>query len=368
MKSRGSQKRPPGETLVAVFLGLPLLPTVRDCCEQESGITTFRGDTMNLFWNKQTLSLFLLGAIATTVGIGIAVSTRSGIETVIMTDPQPPRPSAAAREIFDRHSAWAEQAAEERLALPLITVQEFFSAARGRTRPLAESILGWRSKWHLGSDWVRGSEDHPAWLQAQFEVQLFSEQELQECFNAALSIYFSELKEIESEFLLRVERDLEALSAHEIGAEIDVTHLRSTLHETLAQCQSAAQADLQATVAIEALSWVTGELMTVVIAQLSVSAGLIGAGASTSWATFGLGLVASVAADYAINKFYDYQFAPTDKLQHRLIECLDIIEATILDGDGERPGLKQALERDLSLRKAARRQALQETLLMPAGW
>ena len=43
---------------------------------------------------------------------------------------------------------------------------------------MAESILGWESKFRLGADYVTGSDDHGVFLQSQFERFLFSEAEL----------------------------------------------------------------------------------------------------------------------------------------------------------------------------------------------
>ncbi len=73
-----------------------------------------------------------------------------------------------------------------------------------------------------------------------------------------------------------------------------------------------------------------------VAARLGVSAGIIAAGAASTWATLGVGLVVSIVVDAIINQIikaagYDAE----ERVAERVGQALDDLGRTITDGDPE---------------------------------
>jgi hypothetical protein len=94
-----------------------------------------------------------------------------------------------------------------------------------------------------------------------------------------------------------------------------------------------------------------GEVLAEVALRLGASAGLVGAGQASTAITFGVGLVAGLAAERAIAwAFGD----PRDYLARRLGAALDELKRRVLDGTPGVPGLRAGLERATAGRIARR--------------
>jgi hypothetical protein len=103
-------------------------------------------------------------------------------------------------------------------------------------------------------------------------------------------------------------------------------------------------------------------VLTQVAVRLGVSAGILGAGASTSWATFGAGLVVGLIVDQLVSWIWDWWADPRGSLATELNAKLDSLHALIVDGDAQTPGLRTALGEFARHRAELRRAAVLDLL------
>lgn len=322
---------------------------------------------MKFPWSIEAKLVLVVGTLAAFIGTGIALTTQTVVEVVTPASgpAAPPRPSLAAQRVLETHLRWAEESSD--FDPHVAAIREFLQASRLRTRGLAESVLSMESKWNLSRDFVTGGTAHDEFLQAKFEEYLFTEAEMQQLVEQAIASCLVQLRDIESEFLVRLEKDLATLPTGTLPQVVDIAALQATLERAIDDCNTAAHADLKALLGIQVVSLVAGDLLAIVGTQLATSAGLMGAGVSTGWATLGFGIVASIAADYAVTEIYHRTWDPIGKLQRLLDSHLESLETLILRGTDEEPGLEQRLQEYVSRRNAARRRAMQHAVLTPVG-
>lgn len=273
------------------------------------------------------------------------------------------RPSPAAEEAVRQNLDWAQAEVEANLQTELAGVKQFFDGARQRTPVYAETVLGWRSKWKLIGDYVTGRQAHAAFLQEQFEETIFSNDELDQLLQQTASAFLRETDDIEAQMLVRLKADLDQLPAGSLPSAVDVSQIRAVMADALQQAAQSARTELGAAVGRELVSYVAGEILTVAATQLATSAGILGVGAGSSWATLGVGLVVGVIVDAIVSKIYDWKFNPVGNLTGMLNGQLGQLESLILQGTSQSPGLRDRLSRYTALRNAARRQAIERAVL-----
>jgi hypothetical protein len=111
-------------------------------------------------------------------------------------------------------------------------------------------------------------------------------------------------------------------------------------------------------VATQVVSLITGEVLTQVATRLGVSAGILGTGAASSWATFGIGLVVGIIVDQIVAWVWDWYADPTGTLAGQLGTRLDGVNRLIVDGSDDVQGLRSRLEAYAEQRAAMRETAL----------
>lgn len=300
----------------------------------------------------------LIGSAAVLIGIVLCAGFRLAME-------QRNRPSPAAEEAVRQNLGWAEAQVEANLEGNLGAVQDFFAAARQRTPVYAETVLGWKSKFKLIGDYVTGREAHAEFLRQQFEGILFSNDELDQLLQQTASAFLRETDDIEAQMLVRLQADLDQLPAGSLPSAVDVNQLRAVLGDALQQAAQSARAELGAAVGRELVSYVAGEVLACAATQLATSAGILGAGAGSSWATFGAGVVIGIIVDAIVTRIYQWKFDPAGKLTGMLNGQLGQLESLILQGTAQSPGLRDRLSQYTAVRNAARRQAIERAVLAP---
>jgi hypothetical protein len=103
-------------------------------------------------------------------------------------------------------------------------------------------------------------------------------------------------------------------------------------------------------------SLIAGEVLTVIAIRLGISAGILGAGAGSSWATFGIGLAVAVIIDWIVSKIWDWYADPKGELAKKIDEELDTLRDMIIDE------LRQQLLDYSGARSALREKAIRELL------
>ena len=106
-------------------------------------------------------------------------------------------------------------------------------------------------------------------------------------------------------------------------------------------------------------------VMSAVATRLGVSAGILGTGATASWATFGLSVAASIALDQIVGWIINWASDPVGELEAHVRATLDDILKVMIEGDGEVIGLRTELLKLTGIRTRARTEALQRVVLEP---
>jgi hypothetical protein len=226
----------------------------------------------------------------------------------------------------------------------------------GNARNVEVDALGWSSKWKLVKDYFSDSDEHEEFLEEQFAARIFSEEQLEDAVESAVSAYLRRLDDVEAQLLVRLEADLSGIPAERFPSGIDRDAVRQVVDEAMRQAREASTADFGGMVGREIASLVAGEVLTATAVQLASSAGILSAGAASGAVTFGAGLVVGVLADCAVSWAYDSMYDPIGQLTLRINQQLDELQQTILFASPEEPGMEQRL-RDYSLTRCQSREA-----------
>jgi hypothetical protein len=276
-----------------------------------------------------------------------------------VSSPTAPPPQLSAIELAAwRWGAWdkivprldeadrlSRAAVDDRLA----GLDDFFREHRDGVRPFAEAVLSLSGKWNYAKSKLPTAEDdaHLKFLDERFEKFVFSRDELRITIESVVAGYLSRLDGLEGQLLVEVRADLSEKAFAVPGApRFDVSNdeLRSRFARSLTVVSSDVARDVGVGVSLTTASVVGGEVAaviavrvaTAVATRLGVSAGILGVGATSGWATFGIGLVAAVAVDFVIDKAaraagYD----PIETIAGRVKKVLDDVRTMLVDGDPE---------------------------------
>jgi hypothetical protein len=277
------------------------------------------------------------------------------------TAPLPVRTAPSPEEIVQPHLLWAKQQSAEKVADHLRAIDEFFSCAKKGTPEFADRALSFSSKWRLVADYVpftRGGR-HETYLRSQFEEHVFRPSQLGATVEQVVSSYLAEVHSIESEMLVKVRADLADFSDTYLVGEMDEASVRARYEDALSEALAATSSGLRADVATQVVSLIAGEVLTQVATRLGVSAGILGTGAASSWATFGIGLVVGVIVDQIVAWVWDWYSDPTGTLAEQLAGRLEGVNRLIVDGSDDVEGLRSRLAA-----YAEQRATLRETALL----
>lgn len=264
----------------------------------------------------------------------------------------------------------AEADAETRAAIDahVAAIDSFFIDVKGRTPRFAKKILGWSSKWRLVSDKLPFTRDdrHALFLERTFRAELFTPYQLTRVINQTTRNYADTVAGIENAMLVRVRADVGDLPPTVLPEFVDDAKLRAAFEQAMNEATERTRADLRADVTRETLSLVAGEVLAMVAVRLGVSGGILAAGAGTSWATVGVGLVVAVIVDQIVSWVWNWWRDPAGDVSHQLNEKFDEIRRLIVEGDGAgAPGLRARLLETATQRDRLRRAAMAEVITSP---
>lgn len=305
-------------------------------------------------WNQHKWGL--LGVLIGTIGVAIVV----GLSNAGTTPPERAEINAqgGVSEVFSKHLGWAEAASQGGVEAATKPIREFFAEARVRSRSFAEEVLSFNSKWKLVTDYVSGSKEHDEFLQERFGSFLFTPEELDGVVKGSLDGYLSYLRDVDAELLVRLQADLADIPLESLSTELNHDRIQQLLAEAMQSAAVAAEGDLKGMVGREVVSMTAGEILTVVGMRLMTSAGILSAGASSGAVSLGAGLAAGIAADFVVSEIYDQMFDPVGELRRQIDLKLSEVEALILSGTEETPGLESFLREYSGHRSQARQKAL----------
>ncbi|MBY0589142.1 hypothetical protein K2X85_18360 [bacterium] len=307
-----------------------------------------------------TLALLPVATLGVVMGIALVQSFRT-VRTEYRQTEVPADHRKKIDAILATHLDWAANEDVLELKERFSPVSDFFEEARNGTRGFAEEALGWESKWKVITDYTNGENQHPQLIQELFEKWIFSTDQLEKLLQSTVAIYLEHLDDVDSQLLTRLEADLAGLPYDVLPLVPDLESLHRRLEQAMAEAVETVQADFQGMVHREVVSFVVSEVLAVAAVKMATSAGLLGTGAVSGTATFGVGLLAGIITDYCVSWVYDQMYDPIGEISRRLDATLLELETIILFGDSETAGLEQRLRffserrcqaRDTSIRAA----------------
>jgi hypothetical protein len=268
----------------------------------------------------------------------------------------PPPPE----EVAGRHLSWADQECQRVIEEHIKALDSFFADCKKNTRGFADDALGWGSKWRLVADHVpfTSGRRNEAFIRERFHERIFSPTQLEVAVKQVVANYVKHMESIEGQMLVRIRMDMANFPSSYPIATIDETKLRKTYDEALSRAIDAAGTDLRSDLGTELILTIAGGLLTQVAIKLGLSAGILGAGAASSWATFGIGLVVGIIIDSVVSWIWDWYADPAGSLSTRIDEKLDEIHRLIVDGSDGVTGLRERLRQFSNQRAGVRSRAV----------
>ena len=167
---------------------------------------------------------------------------------------------------------------------------------------------------------------------------------------------------VENQMLVRLRADLDELPLGPIKTELDERALKLAYADALARTQHDGQPVIQADLAADLGSLVLTDVLIVLGRRFAGSGGLLSAGVSGSWSSFGVTLIAGILIDQFVSWIWDRIADPRGQLAEVLLVRLADIRRVLIEGDGGTPGLRQRLADWIQQRSNARRAAVLELL------
>jgi len=251
-------------------------------------------------------------------------------------------------------------------------VQSFLKESQKGTRAFAEAMLSLRSKWALVKSKAPGfaggdDQAHIRFLNEKFSELVFSDDEFRKAIEAAVTAYLGSVQAAENELLVAVRADMADIPLEALPAARSEQLFRNEFENLTRQISPAVARELGVDVVREMSSLIASEIATTVLTNLAtrlgVSSGLLAAGVSASWTTFGLSIVAAIVVDQVVCWVVSEVRDPAGELEGRMNRLLADIGRLIIEGDGYSPGLRAQLNAFDRSRSYVRRIALERLIL-----
>lgn len=267
----------------------------------------------------------------------------------------------AALGRIEKRLAQADKEALAAVDRCLSSLRQLFSKARKGTRPFAEDALSLSSKWRLMADYLPGTrgDRHATYMKEAFERHIFSGTELGHQIESAIAEFQRVQQDIENRALVDIGVDLESLKL-QTGRPPSQHTLQQRVLRLLEDAAGNVQGDLANEVLVAVSSDVAQQLVRLIATRLGVSSAILGTGASTSWATFGLSMAASLLIDWVVTEIWDWWADPTGELAAKIDRQVYQLRYELLDGP---QGLKKTLSAAAAKRNELRQQAVVEAFV-----
>ena len=266
----------------------------------------------------------------------------------------------ALRERIEAHLAQTEAQIQLLGNQSYPAIEVLFSKAFDNVPSYSKSILGWRSKWNLVLDKLPGNDKdrHERYLKEQFEQQIFTPVQLESAVRQAVRERLIQVRDIENQMLIRIRADIEGLPELAQLDALGADQFENRFQQAIAQASEVVSEDLSSNIESQLVSLVAGEVMAQVAIRMGVSAGILSTGASSGWATFGVGLVAGVVIDQLVTRIWDWWSEPEVELSFQISKQLSLVHDLICRGDSSSTGLDGRFRQWTNERDQIRRDAI----------
>jgi len=241
----------------------------------------------------------------------------------------------------------ADKSAESRVSENVARVDQFFVQRKEGTRAFAEEVLSLRGKWalvHANLPYFGESNEYSTFLNSKFDKYIFTPDELKRVIESSVANHVYAVRETENQLLVKIRQDLS-------GAGLKVAQALPFLRteeifgreyeKAMERVGLIVEGDTKREVLKEVVSFVAANvaarlgarLGAVVGSKLAVSGGILAAGASSSWASFGIGLVAAIVVDLALDKIIRLFSDPEAEVANKINGTLDRVRLLLVEGD-----------------------------------
>jgi hypothetical protein len=267
-----------------------------------------------------TKGKFLLFSLAITVFFTVlAIATYRAYVDVSITQPGTADKSSRAQvqATIDRHIKEASQKSLVAITNRSNEFQKFVEERKPGAKPFSEEAVSLYGKWRALKSKLpfTDSGGHKKYIVDQFDKNIFTPQELSEKIKSIVENSIRDLDQEQNNLAVAIRKEL--LGRPLMPGEIPVA--REELTKAIDRTVSAAQVDAAKGAAGLVVGEVTATVASQVLTRLGVSAGILSAGASTSWWTFG----ASLAIGFAVNALWEWIDDPAGDIQRQVEGSLD---------------------------------------------
>jgi hypothetical protein len=252
------------------------------------------------------------------------------------------------------HLERCQQECQDAVDRRIQELRQYFADRRQRCRPFAEEALSFTSKFKL----LFYGDSH---IREAFERHLFSAESLQKEIERTITLCLQDINNAENKMLVALQADLATHAPSLAGLSNE--ELRRRYDELIARIATDPSMSLKEDVIREVSLTVASEILVAVLRQLAVRAGILGTGAASGWASFGVGLIIAIVLD----QIWDWYFDPVGQLATKLDNQLRDLEMWIIQGSNEQPGLYARLTKVASDRAKWREEAVITMLRQSQG-
>jgi hypothetical protein len=272
----------------------------------------------------------------------------------------------AWKKVLPRVYAASGQSAVE-VENAVAVVNAFFEErSRGADR-FAQDVLSLGGKWKFVHDRLPfiESQEHGRFVLGSFARNVFSSDDLRKVVELAVRTYLAKAAGIENRLLVDIRADVADLPAVNAALPPSEAAFRREYDrlagEIAGQVAGEVGIDAGRLVGSEIVATIAANVMTAVATRLGVSAGLLSAGASASWASFGLTVVAGIVVDLGIDwAGKQAGHDPQAEVAAKVRAALERVRGQVIDGDH---GLRDELNTLDQTRAKVRLKVLQRLIL-----
>jgi hypothetical protein len=243
----------------------------------------------------------------------------------------------------------ADRASLAEIGRSLAQIDAFFASRRGGARPFAAAVLSLGGKWRFIKSHLPFADEqcHARFLQEQLAEHLLRPEELPKLLEGCVAGYLIRVRAMENQLLVQIRADLSEsdLRAYDVIPALQSTQqFASQFQQLQGELTLMVGRDLNLTLSKEVAVLVGGEVAAqvalrvglAVAERFGVSAGILGAGAASGWATFGLGLVVAIGLDFTVDGLLHLAgHDPEGQVAAKVEETLWRLQRLIVAGDPE---------------------------------
>lgn len=311
---------------------------------------------------------YLLGASS------LAALIAFSIWSTLSTDSSSILPAPKTSDSSSRSIDWEEIASphllrcQQRVSLASQShtepIVDLLNRAQIKVPKFSKTALSFASKWRLIADsvpYTKGDRNE-IYLREEFESIVLRSSDLEEAIQESIASFLQEIRSIENQMLVELRADLDDFPQVDWSKWKDDATLREQFDIAIATAMESSNTDFKNAVGSQLISLIAGEVLTQVAVRVGVSAGILGTGAASGWATLGIGVVAGIVIDQVVSTVWKYWDNPETELTEQIQSQLSNLQRLICEGDETTRGLRQHYTRVSEERDSLRRLAIHSLL------